>query len=257
MAGNYDIHALTLAQMAPLLRVEGEMPGPLTVTAGWFRASVRPWNDEVDTPMVRLERGGTEFLGAVTRKLHQLGAKRVFSPALYAGATRVWRRSGYEPHASLIVMERSLSEPPPTRNAHSIEVVSDPDWDRIAEVDRASFDGFWRMSRSGLMEAHGTNRDTALLTVGDQPDGYAIVGAQWGTAYLHRIGVSRASTGEGKGRALLGAAIRWAASTGARSMVLNVRPDNERARAIYRRAGFVEAISQLAVLKHETSDVLD
>lgn len=200
--------------------------------------------------MVRLDRGGTEFLIAVTTRLFELGAQEAFSPALYGASTKVWRRSGFEDHAHLDVMERPLNGEIPQIDTALVEDEPDPDWDEILEVDRAAFEGFWGMSRMGLDEAHRTNRSARLLVVraSDQAAGYAIVGVQWGVVYLHRIAVHPAHTGQGLGAALLTASIEWGIRTGARAMVLNVRPDNHRAKRLYGRHGFNDTGTALEVL---------
>lgn len=252
MARNYDLHLLTLPQVAILLRVDGPWPGLLTFTAGWSRARARPWNQAIPDPMVRIDRGGREFLSAVVDHLYGLGAGSVFSPALFPGSTRLWRRTGFDDYATLDVMERPLLGEPSGRAGIEVRSESRPDWDQILDVDREAFEGFWLMSRNGLVEAHDTNKTAVVLTArsDDRLTGYAIVGSQWGTAYLHRIAVRPADSGRGVGSALLDEAIRWATRTGARSMVLNVRPENARAKQVYQRAGFTDTGTALRVLRH-------
>jgi ribosomal protein S18 acetylase RimI-like enzyme len=253
MAGNYDLHLLTLPQVASLLRVEGAWPGALTLKAGWFRARARPWNEVVTAPMVRLERGGAEFLIAARDQLIEITGRDIYSPALYPGSTRVWKRAGFDRHAELTVMERPLGEVPGGNEARlRVSVEPAPEWEGILEVDRAAFEGFWGMGRLGLEEALQTNPATTLLIVsGDgQPDGYAIVGSQWGVAYLHRIAVRPERAGQGLGRALVESAIEWGSAHGAKSMVLNVRDDNRQALSLYRRSGFTDTGTRLQILRH-------
>lgn len=252
VARNYDFHLLTLPQVTSLLRVEGSWPGPLSLKSGWFRARARPWNEEVSGPLVRLDRGGTEFLIGVRDELVGITGEDVYSPALYPGSTRVWRRAGFEEYATLAVMERSLARLPAEKTVREVRAVAEPDWDGILDVDRAAFDGFWGMSRLGLEEAHETNHTTTLLTVStdEAPEGFAIVGSQWGVAYLHRIAVHPERTGLGLGGALLERSMRWGAASGARTMVLNVRGDNRRAQALYEKSGFTNTGTSLQVLRH-------
>lgn len=224
------------------------------LNTGWFRARARPWNEVVTDPMVRLERGGTDFLEAVTTRLHEMGAGAIYSPALYTGSTRVWRKTGFEEHARLAVMERRLDgkwDPP---GGDVAEITSQPDWEAVLRIDRLAFEGFWGMSRLGLEEAHATNRDTALFVTGtlESPTGYCIVGAQWGTVYLHRIAVDPEAGGKGLGAALIGAALNWGRRMGGQSIVLNVRPENDRARRLYRRAGFANTPTALVVLRRDS-----
>lgn len=252
VARNYDFHLLTLPQVKSLLRVEGSWPGPLHLKSGWFRARARPWNEVVSSPLVRLDRGGIEFLIGVRDELVAITGSDVYSPALYPGSTRAWRRAGFEEYARLVVMERSLADLPSRKERHQVIAVEDPDWDAILDIDRAAFEGFWGMSRLGLEEAYETNPATTLLTasVDEAPRGFAIVGSQWGVAYLHRIAVHPERTGQGLGAALLDVAMQWGAANGARSMVLNVRGDNLRAQELYERSGFTSTPTNLQVLRH-------
>ena len=251
MARNYDVHVRTLAQVPTLVRVDGTWPGPLTLSAGWYRARARPWNELVSEPMIRLDRGGTEFLIGVTRRLRELGASECYSPALYGGSTRVFRRSGFQPHASLRLMERGMRPVTGGSRRHIVRTDPDPDWSEITEVDRSAFEGFWGMSREGLVEALDANRAHALLTtrIESRLAGFAIVGTQWGVAYLHRIAVDPAYGGQGVGRSLVEEAVRWGSAHGGRSIVLNVREDNERAIALYERTGFTDTGADLSVLR--------
>jgi [ribosomal protein S18]-alanine N-acetyltransferase len=251
MAGNYNVHLLTLAQMTAPLHVEGTWPGSISMRTGWYRARARPWNESVADPMVRLERGGPDFLDAVTSHLFGLGAGAVYSPALYPSSTLVWRRSGYETHVTLDIMERPIGDPVAATNAELVHVQSLPDWEEILRIDRLAFDGFWGMSRLGLREAHRTNRSTAVLVVenGSRLSGYALVGVQWATVYLHRIAVSPEESGRGLGAALLAQSINWGRQAGGRGMILNVRPENLRAKRLYERMGFTSTGTALEVLR--------
>jgi ribosomal protein S18 acetylase RimI-like enzyme len=252
VAGDYDVHTLTLAQVVSTIRVDGTWPGQLSLSSGWFRARARPWNDTVTDPMIRLERGGVEFLTMVTNRLGDMGGGGAYSPALYPGSTRVWKRAGYHEVAALAIMERGLggTVPEPSLPITTAEV---PDWEAVMAIDRAAFEGFWGMSALGLAEAHGTSRATTLLTasIDEGPAGYALVGCQWGVAYLHRIAVHPEAAGRGLGTSLLSASFVWALGAGGRSMVLNVRPGNHRARRVYERAGFTATGTDLLILRHE------
>ena len=252
MARNYNLHLLTLAQVAILLRVDGSWPGTITLSAGWSRARARPWNQSIPDPMVRVDRGGRDFLESVVDALYDLGAMAVYSPALFPGSTRLWRRSGFDDHATLDMMERSLLGDAASTTEIKVRAEPDPNWEMVLAVDQAAFEGFWLMSRDGLAEAHETNRVAVALTVSAPRGlaGYAIVGSQWGTAYLHRIAVHPEETGRGVGTALLHSAIAWSTRTGARTMVLNVRPENTRAKRLYGHVGFTDTGTSLRVLRH-------
>jgi [ribosomal protein S18]-alanine N-acetyltransferase len=57
-------------------------------------------------------------------------------------------------------------------------------------------------------------------------------------ADLNRVIVLPAARGQGIGASLLRAGVEWASAVGARRMLLEVRPDNEAALALYRSLGF-------------------
>jgi ribosomal-protein-alanine N-acetyltransferase len=201
--------------------------------------------------MIRVDRGGSGFLSQVTRHLIELGASQVFSPALYPGSTRSWVVNSYEEHATLDVLERSLVGAPAPPLEHPVQSV-EPDWSTVVAIDRAAFSGFWGMSALGLEEAFRANKSAALLALDFEGEtaGYAIVGVHWGVAYLHRIAIHPELEGRGLGRSLLSACIGWGATHGGRVMILNVRPDNDRARRLYLRGGFANTGTSLSVLRH-------
>ncbi len=65
-------HLRTLPQVAPRgrmerLRIRGAWPGRVEITAGWAKAVVRPWNEDIEALSLRLERGGARFLGSCAR----------------------------------------------------------------------------------------------------------------------------------------------------------------------------------------------
>ena len=197
--------------MPDRLHLDGTWPGSVTIRRGWSRAQARPWNDDGPATAIRLVRGSSDFLGAASRKLLEVGSTDVYSPALYPASTRVWDDAGFQRFHELAVMERdldhTLDEP-----AHSIGLVSSPDWDELAVLDREAFSGFWRMGALGLAEAMIATPRSALFQIeGDAgPIGYAIVGAQFTTSYLQRVAVVPTRRGEGLGTALIQGCLLWA-----------------------------------------------
>lgn len=236
--------------MATQLRITGTWPSPISIAKGWARARSRPWNDECDDAFIRIDRGSSEFLESCTDHLVGLTGASVFSPAIYETSSRIWRKVGYQEAHRLDIFERSLNasirEP-----KHNVQIEEDPPWERLRKVDLAAFQGFWRMSRAGLQEAMTATKRSAVLTVGDETiKGYAIVGTQWNVAYLQRIAVEPESSGHGLGLDLVRGAMAWARAEAARVLVLNVRKDNEKARGLYRKAGFTTTGAELQVLRY-------
>jgi ribosomal protein S18 acetylase RimI-like enzyme len=91
-----------------------------------------------------------------------------------------------------------------------------------------------------LMEAG----DTATLLVGDGPDGLAVLRFRrsiWTPGlecYLAELYVVPQLRGQGRGRALMEAALEFARERGADYMDLNTGEDDVAARALYERLGF-------------------
>jgi GNAT superfamily N-acetyltransferase len=86
--------------------------------------------------------------------------------------------------------------------------------------------------------------DTAVLLVGDGPDGLAVLRfrpAIWITGlecYLAELYVRPQLRGQGRGRALLEAVLAFARDRGAGYIELNTGTDDTAARALYERFGF-------------------
>jgi [ribosomal protein S18]-alanine N-acetyltransferase len=225
--------------------VNGRWPGPVVLRSGWAKASARPWNDTDPRASIRFERGSADFLRSAALALCELGAPAVLSAPVHRTGMGIWERAGFEPYRQLLLMEARLGRdiPDPGPVARAVRV------DDIAPIDAAAFDPEWRIGRLGLADALSATPQSIILTVGDPPAGFAIVGVTALTGYLQRLAVDPARQGEGAGRRLLRAAMRWARGSGARSMLLNTQLDNERAAALYRSDGFQTLGDRLTVLR--------
>jgi ribosomal-protein-alanine N-acetyltransferase len=78
------------------------------------------------------------------------------------------------------------------------------------------------------------------LVVEDEPElvGYAGIAALADEAMVQTLAVRRDRWGTGIGGRVLTSLLEWSAARGARTVSLEVRADNERAQALYRRFGF-------------------
>jgi ribosomal-protein-alanine N-acetyltransferase len=134
-----------------------------------------------------------------------------------------------------------------------VQSVADPDLPLLETIDRLAFDDFWQMDAAGLQEALDATprRRVFQVAIDDEVAGYAIVGAQLGVSYLQRIAVDPKKQGQGLGTDLIQASWAWAASTGATAMILNVRDENEVARSVYRKQGFIETKNTIQVLGYQ------
>ena len=228
----------------------GAFPAVVVLRRGWARAVARPWNDDNIDAAIRLERGTHTFLRAASEAVGATIAGSIYSPALYRTSRRPWVKAGYEPHRSLDIMERSLAGTDGASTGSVTEIAADR-VTGLASLDNESFEGFWRIGTLGLAESVAATPNSVVLTVWDSaPIGYAIVGAQFGNAFLQRIAVHPDHRGQGHGSALITEAARWAARIGARSLLLNVRRDNNSARSLYERHGFNATGGSLTVMRY-------
>jgi [ribosomal protein S18]-alanine N-acetyltransferase len=65
------------------------------------------------------------------------------------------------------------------------------------------------------------------------------------------VAVATDHAGGGIGTLLVQSSMAWAASKGAQRMVLNVRPENTRAKTLYTRLGFSLTGKSLQVMRYE------
>ncbi|MBT8212422.1 MAG: GNAT family N-acetyltransferase [Acidimicrobiia bacterium] len=233
------------------LITRGSWPDSVTLRRGWARAEARPWNGDHAEASMRLLRGGSPFLSACTDTVTGLGATGVLSPPLPTGAQKVWRRAGYEVFLKLALLRLDLMKPIPTPS-HLVVEAGVECLDRIAEIDAAAFDSFWRLDHRGLTEAVEATKNARLLIIRDadgQAAGFAIVGLGSAIAYLQRVAVHPDWQGNGMGRSLVRVAGRIARSHGANAVLLNTQYDNDGALALYEAEGYRELPEPLALLR--------
>lgn len=114
------------------------------------------------------------------------------------------------------------------------------DVDALLAIEHAVFETD-RLSRRSFRHLVGSPSAAVLVAeAGKRVAGYAVILFRAGStsARLYSIATALDHSGQGLGRALIAAAEREAAKRGRRSLRLEVREDNARAIAIYRRAGF-------------------
>lgn len=114
------------------------------------------------------------------------------------------------------------------------------DVDALFAIENAVFPTD-RLSRRSFHRLIGSPSAAVLVAeTGKRVAGYSVVLFRAGSAAarLYSIAAAPGLSGQGTGRALIAAAERQVVKHGRRSLRLEVREDNRRAIAIYRKAGF-------------------
>ena len=239
------------------ITARGDWPGPVTLRSGWWKAVCRRLNDDMADVSLRIERGSRDFVDRCAAMLLGQDAPAVWSPPLAPTASSMWTASGFAAHQQLALMERTL-----TRPIGSVAVPSrrgeESDWPVVADIDRAAFDGTWRMGGVGLRDAMtATPRSRFIvLEIDGSVVGFSVVGLAIHTGYLQRIAVRPDLQGQGLGRSMLRESMSWARAGGARSMLLNTQLDNQGAAALYESEGFVRLPDRLTLYRRTPEGLL-
>ena len=126
--------------------------------------------------------------------------------------------------------------------------------DNVLHVDADAFPAPWNLSHGSFARACTATSDHVVLVVGDDVDGFALVGRAAQTAYLQRLAVRGDGRRRGVARRLVQESLTWAYSRGAIELLVNTEPTNESALALYRSLGFVVVPERLSVLERELSE---
>lgn len=113
---------------------------------------------------------------------------------------------------------------------------ADLDWVAAREAELHAYP--W--SRGNFADAIASGNAAWIMKVARCPVAYAVLLPVLDEAHLLNISVVGAEQGAGHGRALLEHLFQEARRYRARQFFLEVRPSNQRALALYRRAGFLE-----------------
>ena len=116
------------------------------------------------------------------------------------------------------------------------------DVDAVTAIEQQVYPFPW--TRGNFVDSLAAGYDAWVFEAVDMPGqplaGYAIVMWIPDEVHLLNLGVAGAVQGRGLGRAMLDWLVRDAADRGARTMMLEVRPSNERAIALYRTSDFAQ-----------------
>lgn len=111
------------------------------------------------------------------------------------------------------------------------------DLDEIMEIENAVYPFPW--SRGNFADALSAGYSAWVCRIGGELVGYAVIMMAVDEAHLLNISVAGKRQGMGFGARLLRHAMRVARRLGARSLLLEVRPSNAPALALYEHFGFV------------------
>ena len=161
---------------------------------------------------------------------------------------------------------RSTGAESPRRSSSHVRPASDSsarlrravpaDISRVAEIERDSFSDPWSAAafRSALAE------DRMLFVVAESSAGellgYVVAWATVDEAELANLAVTRTARGEGIGKALVDAALRFGEDRGCVCVYLEVRESNAAARAVYASRGFEQVGRRRRYYREPVEDAL-
>jgi ribosomal-protein-alanine N-acetyltransferase len=110
--------------------------------------------------------------------------------------------------------------------------------DEVVAIEQAAYPFPW--TRGNFIDSLAARYLAELLLEGDRVIGYYVAMMGVDEIHLLNVTVAPALQRQGHGRSLLDALVGYGHANGAKTLWLEVRESNLRARAIYARYGFVE-----------------
>ena len=193
-------------------------------------------------------------LERIRAHLREDGFRSVVTAAVGPSERDMLAADGFTEHEALHLLRHALQGPLPERprRARGLRRGRAGDIDSILDVDRQTFEAFWRLDRDGLHEAiHAT--PTARLRVIRDPDivGYAVTGRAGTQGYLQRLAVHPGWQGLGLGIDLVVDALHWLRRRDVSTCWVNTQEANAAALSLYTKLGFIPATHQLTVLRRD------
>lgn len=229
----------------------------LTIDGARFRAG--RWRARGDLAyLVPLTPAHTLTVGALAKARAALGSQgfdEIVTAAVAPPERAAFLRDGFEEREHLHLLEHDLRGLPPNRRRRPgrrgtrIERGRARDRAEILDLDRRTFDDFWRLDDDGLTDAMEATPVSRLRVIRDRGIvGYAVAGRAGHQGFLQRLAVDPAHEGAGLGSALVHDALHWMRRRGATVAWVNTQEANARALRLYEHLGFRPAEHQLTVL---------
>lgn len=112
------------------------------------------------------------------------------------------------------------------------------DLDAVVAIEKEIYPHPW--TRGNFSDSLAADYDCWIVECGGEWAGYCVVMIAAGEAHLLNLSVAGPWQRRGIGREILGFVLQLARRRGAARILLEVRPSNEAARALYASAGFAE-----------------
>ncbi|HEY7656222.1 MAG TPA: ribosomal protein S18-alanine N-acetyltransferase [Burkholderiales bacterium] len=116
------------------------------------------------------------------------------------------------------------------------------DLDGVVAIEEAIYPHPW--TRGNFSDSLAADYDCWIVECGGEQAGYCVVMIAAGEAHLLNLSVAGPWQRRGLGREILGFVLQLARRRGAQRILLEVRPSNQAARALYAAAGFTEVATR-------------
>lgn len=195
-----------------------------------------------------------EFVQWCCDLLRNRGIPEIYSPALTTPEAESFFAAGFEPVDSLWFLVRPLdrSAPPVARISSPVRTsrARRKHLPAIEALDAASFNDFWSLDRTGILEARSATAGARFtVALAPEPLGYAITGWGSGQAYLQRLAVAPSARRRGIARDLVSDALRAARRRMSAQVLVNTQVGNEAALNLYLSLGFILQDGNLVVMR--------
>ncbi len=189
-------------------------------------------------------------MAAVRDRLQRLGYQAVMTAAVAPLVRDQLAADGFSIRSELTALSRDLATSPRLPHpGRRTDRARHRDTDGVLRVDAGAFSSFWRLDADGLREARTATPSSRWRVIrSPEVTAYSITGRAGSMGYLQRLAVAVHCQGQGLGTVLVSDALAWLQRGGARTVLVNTPPDNERAISLYQRCGFRIEPAPLTIL---------